>query len=196
MPKPYTFPILVEDLLCLPMSFLKKQGYLVSYQSQSGTMYWSRREERIASIGISVIIHHDEGHFELNYNHKDEPISYKVRIISKLSNLGKGLVWYFVCPNTGKLCRKLYGSKYFLHRDAYTGIMYQKQIESKKYRLMDKLYGPYFDSERLYDQLYKPYFKKYYKGKPTKRYTKILEKLSQADSVSAEEIERLLIFGI
>lgn len=196
MPKPYTSPALVEDFLCLPMSFLKERNYLVSHQSQSGTMFWTRREEKIASIGISVTIHQNGGYLELKYNHNDEPINYKVQIISKLSNLGKGRVWYFLCPNTGKLCRKLYGGKYFLHREAYIGVMYQKQIESKKDRLMDKLYGPYFDSEKLYDELYKPYFKKYYKGKPTKRYAKIMEKLNEADKVSARDIERLLLFGM
>lgn len=196
MPRFPSFPTVLEDLLCLSISFLKKHNYITSNQFQSGTIKWSRNGDERASIRISVQIGEDRGVLTLNYLYKKEPVNYNIQIVSKASNLGKGKIWFFVCPNTGKLCRKLYGKKYFLHREAYLGIMYQKQIESKNYRLMDKLYGPYFESERLYEQLYKPYFKKCYKGKPTKKYMKIMEKLNAADKISHQDIERLLAFGI
>lgn len=196
MPKSPSFPTVIEDLLCLSMSFLKKHNYIISDQYQSGTMKWSRNGGKRASIKISVQIYEDRGVLTLDYLYKKEPVNYNIQITSKKSNLGKGKIWFFVCPNTGKLCRKLYGKKYFLHREAYSGIMYQKQIESKSYRLMDKLYGPYFESERLYEQLYTPYFKKFYKGIPTKKYLKIMEKLNAADKISHHDIERLLVSGI
>ncbi|MGK6344275.1 hypothetical protein ACMGDK_18845 [Chryseobacterium sp. DT-3] len=186
----------MEDLLCFSMSFLKQHNYIVTKQHLSGTIKWSRHGEERASIRISVQIGEDRGVLTLDYLYKKESVNYNIQIVSKTSNLGNGKIWFFVCPNTGKLCRKLYGKKYFLHREAYLGIMYQKQIESKNFRLMDKLYGPYFESERLYEQLYKPYFKKYYKGKPTKKYLKITERLSVADKISHHDIERLLVSGI
>jgi len=47
--------------------------------------------------------------------------------------------------------------------------MYESQIQSKKYRQLDKTLGAYFRTDDLYSQLYQKHFKKTYAGKPTKR---------------------------
>ena len=46
------------------------------------------------------------------------------------SNLEEGIVWYFLCPETGKRCGKLYlqGTR-FLHREAAKGAMGQRILE-------------------------------------------------------------------
>jgi hypothetical protein len=77
-----------------------------------------------------------------------------VQLVSAPSNLGKGFVWYFVCPRPGKRCRKLYlADTYFYHREAFHGCMYESQTQSKKYRQLDKTLGAYFKSDNLYSEL-------------------------------------------
>ena len=108
------------------------------------------------------------------------------------SNLGKGIIWYFLCPKTNNRCRKLYlVDGLFLHREAFTGCMYESQTVSKKYRQIEKKFGAYFDSDILFEQLHKKYFKRTYKGKLTKRFLRIESKLKRAESLNPHEIEAL-----
>ena len=133
---------------------------------------------------------------ELDYKYSDEPRNYKVRLVSIPSNLGKGLIWYFLCPETNKRCRKLYSiGGYFLHREAFNGCMYETQTQSKKYRQLDKSLGAFFKTDDLYSQLYQKHFKKTYAGKPTKKYLRILEQIHKAEKIPYGEIERLMING-
>ena len=57
--------------------------------------------------------------------------------------------------------------------------MYECQTKSKKWREIEKIYGAYFDADKHYEQLYSKHFKKFYAGKPTKRYLKIMRQLPQ-----------------
>ena len=110
------------------------------------------------------------------------------------SNLGKGIIWYFLCPETSKRCRKLYLiGGYFLHREAFKSCMYESQTQSKKYRELEKTLGAYFRTDDLYNELYKKHFKKSYAGKPTKKYLRILDSLEKADEITPNEIENLLL---
>ena len=130
----------------------------------------------------------------MNNKYNEAPINYRVQLISAPSNLGKGFVWYFVCPHTGKRCRKLYlADTYFYHLSAFRGCMYEKQTQSKKSRYLDKMIGAYFQTDQLFEQLYKKHFKKQYAGKPTKKYLKLTQQIQRAKSIPYHEIERALI---
>lgn len=194
MPKPHTFPTLYDELKTVSISFLSKYGYLKPNQWQTGTLSWSRNGNQIGSISIAVNTHCQSPYLELDYLSDKEPINYKVQMIKALSNLGKGFVWYFICPLTGKRCRKLYlGKSHFYHRSAFTGCMYEKQTYSKHSRYLDKTLGAYFQSDNIYSQLNKKHFKKYYAGKPTKRFIKLSQQIRQAEQIPPSCIERLLI---
>lgn len=194
MPKPNTFPTLYDDLKSVSISFLRKNGYLKPNQWQRGIITWSRNGNKTGSISISVNTQSDCPYLELNYKCNEDPINYRVQLISAPSNLGKGVVWYFLCPHTGKRCRKLYlADSYFLHRSALRGCMYEKQIQSKKYRQLDKTFGEYFRTEQLFEQLYRKHFKKQYAGKPTKKYLKLTQQIQKAENIQYHEIEKLLI---
>ena len=66
---------------------------------------------------------------------KHEAINYKVLLIDIPSILGKGNILLFQCPQTKKLCRKLYlVDTYFFHRSAYKNCMYQSQTYSDRNR--------------------------------------------------------------
>lgn len=170
MPKPYTFPTLYNEALQIHISKLKGWGYLDPKQIKSGTLNWSRNGNKTGSISIRVNTHSEQPYIELDYKYRDEPRNYKVSLVSMPSNLGKGLIWYFLCPQTNRRCRKLYSiGGYFLHREAFNGCMYETQTQSKKYRQLDKTLGAYFKTDDRYSQLYQKHFKKTYAGKPNQK---------------------------
>lgn len=194
MPKFPTFPTLYDEVLQISITKLKEWSYLNPEQIKSGTITWSRNGNPIGSISIQVNTHSEQPYIELDYKYRDEPRNYKVRLVSIPSNLGKGLIWYFLCPHTKKRCRKLYSiGGYFLHREAFKGCMYETQTQSKKYRQLDKILGAYLKSDNLYSELYKKNFKKTYAGKPTKRYLRIMEQIQKAESIPYHEIERAML---
>lgn len=194
MPKSPTFPTLYNEALQISISRLKEWEYFNPEQIKSGTLTWSNNGNKTGSISIRGNTHSEQPYIELNYKYNDEPRNYKVSLVSIPSNLGKGLIWYFLCPQTNKRCRKLYLiGGYFLHREAFNGCMYETQTQSKKYRQLDKTLGAYFKTDDLYSQLYKKHFKKTYAGKPTKKYLRIMEQIQKAERIPYHEIERTML---
>ncbi|RYE53273.1 MAG: hypothetical protein EOP48_14765 [Sphingobacteriales bacterium] len=96
------------------------------------------------------------------------PISYIVPIVSTASNLGKGMVHYFLCPFSGQRCRSLYlayGSHYFKSRKAYRHrIYYPSQLSSR----LDKFNDTYWRLESRIERLQKAHRKEHYRGKATR----------------------------
>jgi hypothetical protein len=194
MPKYATNPPLYDSVFTISIKKLKEWGYLKPNQLMNGTITWSINGNETGRISIKVCTTNPLHYIELDYKCNNEPINYKVYLRYKTSNLGKGELCFFLCPQTGKLCRKLYLIQtYFWHRDAFKGCMYEKQIQSKYYRSIDKTYGDYFDSDKLYDQLYKKHFKTHYKGRPTKKYKQIMNKINRVESIPYSEIEALYV---
>ena len=187
------FPKTVDDCKTVSISKLKEWNYL-TYGKRSGAIKWSRNGIENSSIGIEVTFTDEEKFIILDYKTNDKEIRYKVQIESLPSNLGKGEVYYFVCPSTGKLCRKLYfENSYFLHRTAFKYLMYEKQLESKKYREISKIFSACFIPDEVYEQRYKKYFKTHYKGKPTKRFLKLENRIHISDRFPPDTLERLLV---
>tara|TARA_R110002012_G_scaffold313517_1_gene525184 strand:- start:10756 stop:11346 length:591 start_codon:yes stop_codon:yes gene_type:complete len=195
MAKPHTFPTLFNEVLQVKIASLKKWGYLDPNQmTVDASIYWSRNGEQTASINVSTNMLKDPPFIELIYNYNNETRRYPVNLVSLPSNLGKGHIWYFLCPKTNKRCRKLYSvNGYFYHREAFKGCMYDTQTQSKSYRNLDKTLGAYFRTENLYSQLRKKYFKKTYAGKFTKKYLKLVKQIELGESISHEEAQRLMV---
>lgn len=187
------YPTTVEDCKTISITKLNEWNYL-SYGNRSGTITWSTNGIENSSIGIVSCINESEKYIKLNYKTSTESISYKVKIIKKISNLGKGYVNYFLCPHTKKLCRKLYFKDgYFLHRTAFNNLMYQSQIESKKSRFLFSIFNKATLPDEVYESRYKKYFKTHYKGKPTKRYLKLEKKIKLAEGYPNDIVEQLLV---
>jgi hypothetical protein len=194
MPKPHTFPTLYNEALQIHISKLKGWGYLNAKQIKNGTINWSNNGNPTGSISIQVNTQSEQQYIELDYKYRDESRNYKVYFITTRSNLNRGEIWYFICPQTKKRCRKLYSiGGYFLHREAFNGCMYETQTQSKKYRQLDKRLGAYFKRGSLHSDLNKKNFKKTYAGKPTKRYLKLSQQVQIANSIQYHEIERLML---
>ena len=190
MPKPSSFPSFLDEVNNVSITDLRKWGYLNEGSLKSGTVTWSRFGEVTSSIGIKVD-YIGVPFLELDYKWCDKEINYRVYLVSVPSNLGKGEVLYFYCPFANKRCRKLYfSSGYFMHREA-TGLMYEQQARSKSDRAMIQLFHK-VNTEPLHKELYSKGFTKFYNGKPTKRYQKIINKLQKANSYHPDTFYNLL----
>ncbi|AKQ44436.1 hypothetical protein TH63_00355 [Rufibacter radiotolerans] len=193
MAKHPTLPTLYDEVKTLTITNLKKWGYLIPNSYKSGIIHWGRHGQRTSSINILVDTYGFSPYLQISYTYNGTTISYKVPLTFLPANIGKGQVWYFVCPHTQKRCRTLYmiGDR-FLHRSAYTGCMYESQTKSHKNRTLHRLLDKVFGEDELYEQLFSKHFKSSYAGKPTKRYLAIQKKLRQAQSINYDEVERLL----
>ena len=159
------YPTTVEDCLTFRLKSLTENNstYLTSYGTRKGVTSWSTNGAVNSTINIEVTYTEYEAYIIFDYRCNGEPKRYKVNLVSRVSNLGKGVIWFFVCPSTGKLCRRLtLNSGYFLHRTAFKSMMYSKQIESKKYRNLGKVFEACFVTDEVYKELNKKYFKTHY----------------------------------
>lgn len=192
MTKIRTSLILYDDAFQISITLLKKWGYLISNHHRSGVITWKNEDSKIASVSFTTNTL-EQPYIELNYTCDGKHRKYKVNLVSVPSNLGKGVIWYFLCPKTEKRCRKLYLiDGCFLHREAFTGCAYESQTRNKKWRHLDNVYGPYFDLDRCYMEIYSKHFKTHYNGKPTKRYFKLLEKINRGNRVDYRKIKLLM----
>ena len=193
MAKNYTFPTLFDEIKSISITDLKRFKYLKKNFSTNGNVYWKNKGVNTSSISINTSLVKDNNFVQFIYNCNNISYNYKVDLIGIESNLNKGIIWYFKCKFTGVRCRKLHliNGK-FQHRSILKTGMYSSQTQSKHYRSLEKLYGAYFKSESYYSELYSKNFKKYYKGKPTKRYLKLLKQISKAESINITDIKNLL----
>lgn len=183
------FPILYDSCKYLSISDLKRWGYLKPDQDKWGTITWSRQGNKIGSISISVNTRFDSPYIELDYKCKDDPINYRIYFALIPSNLGKGFIWFFICPETGKYCRKLYLiNNYFYHRTAFGVQLYEKQTYGHKARWLDSEYDKLNRHDKAFEAMYSKYFRKCYRGKPTKRYLKVLKDIKVGDQISIEQL--------
>jgi hypothetical protein len=177
MPRYSNFPTLIDELRSFTIADLKKLSYFKKGAFVSGTMNWINRDNEITS-SICIAVHNSEfnSYLELDYKCNGGKFNYKVDIVMLPSNLGKGKVKYFICPFTKKRCSKLHLiDGRFMHRSALSNPLYSKQVESKRWREWSKMFGAPFKLENVYEELYSKGFTKYYNGKPTKRYQKLLK---------------------
>ncbi|MDR6403964.1 MULTISPECIES: hypothetical protein [Chryseobacterium] len=188
-------PYEVESLKRITIADLKKLGYLQPNVRVSQNIFWTNQYgERTGAITVIIDTTETDGYITFDYTYnQSKKVNYKVRLITRPSNLGNSLLWFFVCPSTQKVCRKLHlNSGYFLHRTAFSDVYYEKQLQSKKWRGWEKTFGSYLD-DKLYEELHKKHFKKYYNGKPTKKYLQLMKKLNARKAISFEDIERALL---
>nr|WP_315198250.1 hypothetical protein [uncultured Flavobacterium sp.] len=170
----------LENCLTISTTELKKKGFF----NNRKTVEVINVTKNGLCISLNIESISDENGKYLILTHTSETeinktVSYKVRIISIPSNIGDGFVKYFVCPTTGKHCRKLYYSRQiFQHRDA-TGLLYAQQAKRQPIS-----YAFYLSAEQR-NEPYTKYFKKTYQGENTKRYSSILLKTSHSEVIDA-----------
>lgn len=170
------------------------------------SLTWSSRGIETGSIGYSInTIDPNDCFITLNYTITDkhtgekQNIKYRIRLIKKPSNLpnNKGFRWYFECPVTRKLCTLLVcQNSYFSSRDPKK-VYYESQTKSSKQRALEPGYFYKIDELEKEKQLFESSkFRKYYKGKPTKKYisfTKRYNKAFRACQLVCNELERVTL---
>ena len=167
----------------IKLSNLKQWGYMTGDCHRTGNMTWSRGESVTSRLSFIVNWLSSEPYLELNYVFDGKPIKYKIGFVSAPSNLGKGEVWYFLCPVTKKRCRVLYLiGGYFLHRGAFGHSMYECQTQSKSSRQITQKYKPLYHGNE-YDQLRAKHFRTHYDGTFTKRFLRITKNIRKAEAM-------------
>ncbi len=172
MPKIPTFPDCFDEVKRITISDLRRLGFLKKgcYES-TGSIRWTRAGSPSGSVSATVTRTDYGGYLKLDYLSNGEPISYRINVEARPSNLGFGEVLYFVCPVTGARCRILYGiGRHFLSRKAYPSAMYSTQTQSKRWRDFSRVLGT-ADRDDLF---HRRYSRTHYKGKPTRRFRRWL----------------------
>jgi len=176
--------IITERTFVLDKAFTLTTGKLNSWgymkKPKSGIITWQKGEQDLKSIHIHVDTRSGNPYMELFYKHDGDVIQYKIELVSMPSNLGNGILWYFICPVSGKRARKLYlidGE--FVHRDSYKGGIYSSQVLSHKDRQRKKLMDGAFAEEKIDEK----YFTPFYRGKPTVKYKSIMKKVKKAEGL-------------
>jgi hypothetical protein len=182
MPKPDTFCTVYDRTAKISIRYLREQGYLAGYKV--GTISWYIGDTHTGTISISADVRADQPHMKLSYSISGQPIEYCVHLEQVPSNLGKGYVWFFLCPFTQKRCRILYQSgRYFMHRDGARG-MYSYQTMSKTWRDLRRIYKLINDERSPKVTIGKRYFKGKYNGKPTKRLLRTMRKVNKIKQIN------------
>ena len=193
MAKWSSMPDEVESARTIKMKFLRDNDIVKPNNFRSGSLIWTSTNGNKNSISYSVRTEDAEGVLRLNYVHNEiNKRDYEVKLITRKSNLCDGLIWFFVCPNSKKVCRILHlNSGYFLHRTVFNNFYYEQQTKSKKWRLLySKSFSDAFRDD-LYFEMHKKNMKKFYKGKITRTFKRLLVRKRNAENINLENLLKL-----
>ncbi len=170
MPHNPTYPITLDVCKTINIHDLQKFGYLAPAQLKNCIISWQQGSGQSAEIYITINTIASQPHIIIEYTYNKEDIKYEVALHAKPSNLGKGFLWYFICPQAGRLCTKLYfNNNYFLHRQALGKAMYHRQTLTSTQRNLVKQFLKTETLETADTYLNAKYRKTRYNGKPTKK---------------------------
>lgn len=169
-----TYPTEIPDLINISIARFSKKGFLKPNQRTDGEITYQKFK-----IKFTIKIEENRGVLVLYFGSHHQVVS----IISRPSNLGAGLVWFFKCSVTGFCGRFLYFyNGKFIGRK---GIPYNYPAQNlgKNWRFIRQLF-------RREQELDIPEFKReYYAGKPTKNYLRFLKAVEKIE-ISEEEMTK------
>ena len=151
----------INELKYIDISTFKKANQLKPNTTTKGTYDWSTNGKIINSISFKLELYEDDGILEINYIYNKEiKIKYTILIDSKLSNLDKGRIYYFICPKTLKQCRKLhFYNGYFYHRTFFKNLSYECQKQSRKTNRNRCIFTLHFINIRSIHLLYSHFYR-------------------------------------
>jgi hypothetical protein len=186
MGRPYTGADTVYSSPRLELSQLRKAGYFRKRAEVSGTWSWTNGDAvRILTkwIGAEVVME-----LRLTWTHphtgEAEEVHQRITVVSKPSNLGRGHVLYFICPQTGRACRILYRAYHARTFRSRWGFSYRLYYPSQTCGKLNRWDETYWNAERHLERSKGKRNPGTYRGKPTKRSKRrerLLEQLIRAD---------------
>lgn len=175
---------LCEETKSISISDLKRLGFL-ALGLRSGTVWWGSKSSPRGSISLSLSIN-DNGmswvHFEYthtDWHNKQTEHNYVVRLTTTPCHLGGKRFW-FICPLTknNEPCERRVGILYSVQ--GYFGCRYCAELGYEKqyrkyggenawaFKRLEKVWKIEADWKKIRYR--------YWKGKPTKRFAKVLRK--------------------
>jgi hypothetical protein len=124
-------------------------------------------------IGFDTHFNSGQPYVRLYYGCGEVNYDYRVNLVSIPSNLGRGEIWYFICPVSERKCRKLYFiNLMYVHRQAYAGQLYEQQADSKRWRGLTAIVPK---EEAALKKLSVDTIRVMYNGRFTKRYIRLMK---------------------
>ncbi len=128
-----------------------------------------------------------EGLF-LGYTYNESRLDQFIEIQIEPSNLGFGEVWYFLCPVSGRKCRKLVLWKgKFVHQSCIENHFYKQQTESTPERNSFNWIRKYKKHLELEKKQREKHYKPTYAGKHTKLDVRAMQALLRYASALSNE---------
>ena len=185
--------IVIDGLPCLSVGGLKRAGLFRAGRCKVGRGEWVRENQARRELTVKITADFRGVPFVvLEYANQGGPVVDKLALYFQPSNLGRGFIPYFICPVTGRSCRKLYfvGGR-FVSRYAFRGI-YAIQAAPTSRREVLQSYAAQSRYNALIDE--RPRRRLMYGGKPT-RYARQLNAAEQADKQAERVLFAFRIFG-
>lgn len=185
---------LCDEIKSISTSFLKKHQYFQQGE-HAGIITWSGSVGEDSSISVNSTVHDGIGWMRLRYTQtgwdgKKESLDYTVSLTATKCRLGGRRFW-FICPLTkdGKSCQRRVGKLYISGK--YFGCRTCNELGYRtQYRKYNGPLSREFKIIKLADEIDEKRNKmrvKFWKGRPTKRYAKLLEESEAMRRLAREQ---------
>lgn len=189
MAKTPTFPAMIDQTFCIDISIFKGWGLLKPDLKSSGT--YNDTRGGIHKGAIDFFLHTGISPYcTFSGCFRGVPFEKTIEMQGKESNLGEkirsrdgGTVFYFICPITGKRCRKLYVIGGQLGSSKAFGLYYRQQALSKNQLSWEALFGAIEQLEKLTAEIHSGKVMRSYNGKITRRYARLMKERDRLDSM-------------
>jgi len=169
--------IILENCTSLSIGIFR-EALAAPGDTVTGSIRWSVEEEETGSIGYRMIKNLESPLLLLDYTVSGKDAAQVVDLVAVPSNLQRGQYWIFLCPVSGRRCKKLHLIRgQFQHRTAVPSVFYRQQARARFWL------SYYLDTCEVMEELLKaaeaPYFREYYRGKLTRRASRMLRKFEK-----------------
>lgn len=181
----------VEAALDLSIYWLNKQNLLNGHAFT--TLTWtSSGSGRKSSVGLWVQTKIDP-HVQLTYTKTDREgnkknFDCKVPLTTTPCNFG-GVRYWFCCPDCGQRVGCLYLDKEYFTCRTCANLTYDSRNESRLGRPGG--IGYFLILENMLDKLYRNLKRRYYAGRPTRKYRQVLKLQNRMDSIDLRQANDL-----
>ncbi|HAZ28562.1 MAG TPA: hypothetical protein DCY48_02170 [Candidatus Magasanikbacteria bacterium] len=172
-----------DHLLKMSIGVLKQWGYLGG-SFRSGTVTWTYLSSgNKSSVGLQTFMDDEKPNARLTYTQTDRTtgektdFNYGIPFTSTSCNLG-GKRYWFQCPwyRNGVYCGRRVGvlykaGDYFACRHC-CNLSYASKNENRRFKLFE--YGKILDLEQKIENLESKISTKFYRGKPTNKYRRLI----------------------